>query len=181
MESRGLLEDPPGVPWRVKTLGSGPEQCFWSLFFLGMTAASCARTSPFTGGKGPDAWVQDARISPCHLAVMWRGTCGQQGCVGSCTLKTLAFISLKEKMQGKVGVREISFLSKLFVASVFESQCSHIHSTMPKGWARIQDRTLKSVVPQNHWKQTLNALCSVNTQEVKSSSQALWCIKYQGL
>lgn len=67
MESRGLLEDPPGPLWRVKTLGSRPKQCFWSLFFLWMTAASCARTSPFPGGKGPDAWVQDART----LHVTW--------------------------------------------------------------------------------------------------------------
>ena len=76
------------------------------------------------------AGCKNLSMSPgCHV----KGNMCQQGCVGSRTLKTWAFISLKEKMQGKAGVREITFLSKLFVASVFESQCSHIHSTMPEG------------------------------------------------
>lgn len=65
MESRGLLEDPPGQLWRVKALGSRPKQCFWSLFFLGMTAALVPERLHFLVGR---VLMQGCRMQePLHV------------------------------------------------------------------------------------------------------------------
>lgn len=96
----------------------------------GDSAASCARPSSF---HDPEKVHRCRRQEPLHVTSLSRGVERVAMKDASCPQKTWAFVSLKAKMQGKVGVSGITFLPKLFVASVFESRCSHIPPTMPEG------------------------------------------------
>lgn len=175
MESEGAPAVPPGLCGESKLRNAKP--CLWSCPFLGDTLLPLVPDLAFLGGKVPVPEklhrCRMQKTSPCvslvddsGIAIMESGTHPSGGCACSRRENSWAFISLKAKLERNVGVWG-HFPSKLLMASVFKSWCSHIHPTMPKGWARFQDRISKRFLPWNHWKQTRDALCSVNTQEVK--------------